>query len=70
MVAEARSYRRLHALLRREGWRVNHRAVHRINVEEGLQVKKMQAQARRPGRAAAHAGAAGDAEVLVEQSAV
>ena len=23
-------YRRLHALLRREGWRVNHKAVHRI----------------------------------------
>ena len=28
-------YRRLHALLRREGWRVNHKAVHRIYVEEG-----------------------------------
>jgi len=23
-------YRRLHALLRREGWQVNHKAVHRI----------------------------------------
>ena len=33
-------YRRLHALLRREGWRVNHKAVHRIYVEEGLQVRK------------------------------
>ena len=33
-------YRRLHALLRREGWRVNHKAVHRIYVEEGFQVRK------------------------------
>ena len=33
-------YRRLHALLRRDGWRVNHKAVHRIYVEEGLQVRK------------------------------
>jgi putative transposase len=33
-------YRRLHALLRREGWRINHKAVHRIYVEEGLQVRR------------------------------
>ena len=33
-------YRRLHVLLRREGWQVNHKAVHRIYVEEGLQVRK------------------------------
>jgi putative transposase len=33
-------YRRLHALLRREGWRVNHKAVHRIYVEEGLLVRR------------------------------
>ena len=33
-------YRRLHVLLRREGWRVNHKAVHRIYVEEGLQVRR------------------------------
>jgi putative transposase len=33
-------YRRLHALLRREGWRINHKAVHRIYVEEGLQVRQ------------------------------
>jgi len=33
-------YRRLHALLHREGWRINHKAVHRIYVEEGLQVRK------------------------------
>ena len=33
-------YRRIHVLLRREGWQVNHKAVHRIYVEEGLQVRK------------------------------
>jgi len=33
-------YRRLHILLRREGWNVNHKAVHRIYREEGLQVRK------------------------------
>jgi putative transposase len=33
-------YRRLHALLRREGWRIHHKVVHRIYVEEGLQVRK------------------------------
>ncbi|MFQ6017067.1 MAG: IS3 family transposase [Kiloniellaceae bacterium] len=41
-------YRRLHALLRREGWRVNHKAVHRIYVEEGLQVRKR--KTKRVGR--------------------
>ncbi len=42
LAAERRrfGYRRLHALLRREGWRINHKAVHRIYVEEGLQVRK------------------------------
>ena len=34
------SARRLHVLLRREGWPVNHKAVHRLYVEEGLQVRK------------------------------
>ena len=38
LAAERRrfGYRRLHAHLRREGWRVNHKAVHRMYVEEGL----------------------------------
>ena len=42
LAAERRrfGYRRLHVLLRREGWRVNHKAVHRIYVEEGLQVRR------------------------------
>jgi putative transposase len=42
LAAERRrfGYRRLHALLRREGWQVDHKAVHRIYVEEGLQVRR------------------------------
>lgn len=33
-------YKRLHVLLRREGWKVNHKRVHRIYVEEKLAVRK------------------------------
>ncbi len=33
-------YRRIHALPRREGWGADHKAVHRIYVEESLQVRK------------------------------
>jgi putative transposase len=33
-------YRRLHALLRREGWEVNHKRVYRLYVEEQLWVRK------------------------------
>jgi len=33
-------YRRLYVLLRREGWVINHKAVHRIYREEGLQVRR------------------------------
>ena len=44
-------YRRLHALLRREGWRINHKAVHRMYVEEGLQVRQCKRK-RRPGSSA------------------
>ncbi len=33
-------YRRLHILLLREGMNVNHKAVHRIYREEGLQVRR------------------------------
>ena len=32
-------YRRIYVLLRREGWRVNHKRVHRLYVELGLQVR-------------------------------
>jgi putative transposase len=33
-------YRRLHVLLLREGWRINHKRVHRIYREEGLMVRR------------------------------
>ena len=33
-------YRRIRALLWREDWQVNHKALRRIYVEEGLQVRK------------------------------
>jgi len=46
-------YRRLHVLLQREGWKVNHKRVHRIYVQEGLSLrlkksKKRTAMARVP----------------------
>ena len=40
-------YRRLHVLLRRENWRVNHKRVYRIYREEGLAVRRR----KRPRRA-------------------
>jgi len=42
LAAERRrfGYRRIHILLRREGWRVNHKKVHRLYREAGLQVRK------------------------------
>jgi putative transposase len=42
LAAERRrfGYRRLHVLLRREGWPVNHKRVHRIYREAGLAVRK------------------------------
>lgn len=33
-------YRRLHVLLKRQGWQVNHKKVRRLYREEGLQVRK------------------------------
>ncbi len=33
-------YRRIHVLLRREGWRVNHKRTHRLYSQAGLQVRK------------------------------
>jgi putative transposase len=32
-------YRRLHILLKREGWKVNHKLVYRLYIEEGLQMR-------------------------------
>lgn len=44
-------YKRIHVLLRREGWRINHKRVHRLYCELGLQLRS-----RRPRRhvSAAH----------------
>jgi len=33
-------YRRIHVLLRREGWQINHKKVHRLYTGAGLQVRK------------------------------
>lgn len=41
--------RRIHALLVREGWRVNRKRVHRLWREEGLQVRGRQRKRRRLG---------------------
>jgi putative transposase len=41
-LAQARvryGYRRLHVLLQREGWRVNHKRVYRLYREEGLSLR-------------------------------
>ncbi len=40
-------YRRLHILLRREGWQVNHKRVHRLYIEEGLALKRKRPQRHR-----------------------
>jgi putative transposase len=57
-------YRRLHVLLRREGWRVNAKRIHRLYREEGLAIrpklpKRKRAWRYREGRAAL--GAANEA---------
>ncbi len=40
-------YRRLHVLLRREGWEINHKRVYRLYVEEGLALKRKKPKRRR-----------------------
>ena len=42
-------YRRITALLRDSGWRVNHKRVERIRRQKGLKVRKETAQAGSPG---------------------
>ena len=43
-------YRRLHVLLRREGWAINHKLVHRLYTEEGLTQKRKGAEETQKGR--------------------
>ena len=39
-------YKRIHVLLQREGWRVNHKRVYRIYYEEGLNLRKKRSKKR------------------------
>lgn len=39
-------YRRLHILLKREGWKVNHKTVQMIYLEEGLKLRKRKRKSR------------------------
>ena len=43
-------YRRVHVLLARDGWRVNHKRIERLWRAEGLQVRQAQRKRRRLGR--------------------
>jgi len=45
-------YRRIHVLLRRDGWRVNAKRVYRLYREMGLQLRPQDAQAPGEGQAA------------------
>ena len=45
-------YRRIWALLRREGWRVNRKRVHRLWRQQGLKVPRKQRKKRRLGSSA------------------
>jgi putative transposase len=43
-------YKRIHVLLRREGWEINHKRVYRIYCEEGLHLR-VKTKRKRPGSA-------------------
>jgi putative transposase len=43
----AYGFRRLHVLLQREGWRINHKRVYRLYVEEGLTLRRKGPRRRR-----------------------
>jgi putative transposase len=56
-LAESRvryGYRRLHVLLQREGWQINHKRTNRLYSEEGLSIRT-----RSPRRRRAATGAVG-----------
>jgi putative transposase len=44
-------YRRLHVLLRREGWTINHKRIYRLYREEGLALKRKRPKRRRSATA-------------------
>jgi len=43
-------YKRIHVLLKREGWQINHKRVHRLYCEEGLNLR-VKYRRKRPGAA-------------------
>ena len=52
-LAEARvrnGYRRLHILLQREGWHVNHKRLYRLYCDEGLSIRTSSPKRRRSCR--------------------
>lgn len=52
-LAEARvryGYRRLHVLLQREGWQINHKRTYRLYSEEGLSIRTRSPKRRRASR--------------------
>lgn len=56
-IAETRiryGYRRVHVLLQREGWQVNHKRVYRLYVEEGLQIRNKRPKRKVCARTARH----------------
>lgn len=60
-------YRRIHVLLRREGWQINHKKTRRIYRELGLQLRNKPPQAQSEGEAARGPGSGHGAQrVLVD----
>jgi putative transposase len=65
-IAEVRvryGYKRIHVLLKREGWRVNHKRVYRIYCEEGLNLRTKRPKRR---RSTAHRAAREEARAVNE----
>ncbi len=58
-------YRRLHILLLREGWQVNHKLIYRLYVEEGLQMRRKRPRRNRqlPSSRDASGGPSGQREL-------